>query len=82
VVIRTIVTLLVQEMFRPRPDALSWLVPDANPLTPNETADLIDQMDGDLFRAVRANVGNGPRNTQEIFEHLAPRRRNARKVAR
>jgi hypothetical protein len=80
--IRTLATLLVQEFYRPRPPvALSWLVPDVHPLTPKQNADLLDQMDGDLFRAVRANVGGEPRNTQEIFDHLAPRRRNVRKVA-
>lgn len=80
--IRALATLLVQEFYRPRPSvAMSWLVPDAHPLTQSQTYELLDQMDGDLFRAVRANVGGEPRNTQEIFDHLAPRRRNAQKVA-
>ncbi|MFD2792547.1 hypothetical protein ACFS27_03200 [Promicromonospora vindobonensis] len=50
-------------------------------LTEDQTALMLDDMSGDLFRAVRANVGNGPRNTQEVFEHLAPRHTPAKAIA-
>ena len=77
---RLAITLLIQEFFRPRrEDPLGFLAPHAPVLTQAETYELLDQMDGDLFRAVRANVGNGPRNTQETFEHLAPRRRQPKR---
>lgn len=55
--------------------------PDAPVLSESQTYELLDQMDGDLFREVRRGplpLGTAVRNTAEVFEHLAPRRRVAR----
>lgn len=45
-------------------------------LTERQTYELLDQMDGDLFREVERGplpLGTAKRNTAEVFEHLAPR---------
>jgi hypothetical protein len=49
-------------------------------LSERQTYELLDQMDGDLFREVKRGplpLGTAARSTAEIFEHLAPRRRPA-----
>jgi hypothetical protein len=81
--IRTLVTLLVQEFCRPRPfPTPEWLVElDANPLTPKQTGRMLDGMGGGLWLAVVDNEGR-KRTDKEALNHLLPRRRNARKVAR
>lgn len=58
--------------------------PDAPVLSESQTYELLDQMDGDLFREVRRGplpLGTAARNTAEVFEHLAPRRRPVRTAA-
>lgn len=82
--IRTLVTLLVQEFSRPRPALMpEWLVTlDANPLTPKQTGRMLDGMGGGLWLAVVDNEGQ-KRTDREALNHLLPRRhRNARKATR
>jgi hypothetical protein len=81
--VRFLITLLVQEFSRPsRPDPLAWIVPAEPVLTESQTYELLDQMDGDLFREVRRGplpLGTASRDTAEVFAHLAPRRRRTRR---
>lgn len=82
--IRTLVTLLVQEFFRPRPfPTPEWLVElDANPLTPAQSSRMLDGMGGGLWLAVVDNKGGQKRTDKEALDHLLPRHRRTRKVAR
>jgi hypothetical protein len=81
---RTVITLIVQELFRPRRSDPLEFVGAAQPvLTPAETRDLLDQMDGDLWRKVCQGPlphGAGKRTDLEALNFLAPRRRPARRV--
>lgn len=72
---RLAITLLIQEFLRPRrQDPLEYLAPAAPVLTEVETFELLDQMDGDLWRHVAAVYG-----VSGALEHLAPRRRRPKR---
>lgn len=66
------------------PRTLPTFEPDAHPY-PKAVPELLDQMDGDLFRAVRQGPlpgGAAWRTLTATLEFLAPRRTPARTVAR
>jgi len=72
---RAAITRMLQELFRPRrPDPLGFVTPPEPVLTQAQTYELLDQMDGDLWRHLVSIYG-----VSGALEHLAPRRQSIRR---
>jgi len=72
---RFLLALALQKFYRPRrPDPLGFVTPPEPVLTPKQTFELLDQMDGDLWRHLVSIYG-----VSGALEHLAPRRQSIRR---